>query len=91
MDRWKEEKEEIRNLVLAIKGCTKEEFAANISNLEYITVCSSDNMEEEKILMPEQLSYYLKTHFCGSNRMHDNLIERGGQAVKDQIKDILGV
>ncbi len=123
MDKWEDEKEEIKKLALAIKGCTKEEFAANMVNLEnyifktyrsgnksmiikedwfvyqvnsecekpYITVCPSNDMEEEKILMPEQLSHYLKTHFCGSHRMHDNLIERGGQAVKNQIKNILGV
>ena len=89
MDKCEEEKEENKPMII------KEDWYVYQVNSEcekpYITVCSSDNMEEEKILMPEQLSYYLKTHFCGSTRMKDNLVERGRQSIKDEIKDILGV
>jgi len=34
LTNWEKEKEEIRKLAVAIKGSTKEEFPADLANLE---------------------------------------------------------
>lgn len=45
---WAEEKEEIKKLAIAIKGSTKEEFPAELANLEdyiYKTYCKKIDIE----------------------------------------------
>ena len=37
------------------------------------------------------LAYYQKTHFCGSQEMHDNLIKDGRRKVQNEIKEALGI
>lgn len=58
----------------------------------YCIICNSKDVnEEEKIKVPKSLAYYLSTHFCGSQKMHDKLIEDGKRLLRNQIKNILGV
>lgn len=58
----------------------------------YILV-SSENIcsEEEKILIPEEVAYYLRTHFCGSRRMRDRIRRNTVMDIRDKIKDALGI
>ena len=51
---------------------------------------STDN-KETKFLVPPQLAYYLRTHYCGSATMHNALIEQGKYKVRTKVKDALGI
>jgi len=59
----------------------------------YCKVCRENDCTDikEKILIPKALAYFLRTHFCGSNRMHDSLIEDGRRGCQNEIKDALGL
>jgi|GEM_PF-2015764 len=50
---------------------------------------SSD--EGLKIFIPKGLAYYMRRHFCGSQSMHDALIEDGRRDVRNKIKTALGI
>lgn len=126
MSSWEEEKEELRKLALAIKGSTKEEFPAELANLEnyiyktyrkenrpmnikeglfceganfdcdkpYISVADPSKSvfsKSEKIEIPESMAYYLRTHWCGSQKMHDLIQKNAKQEIQNKLKEILGV
>ncbi len=59
----------------------------------YCKVCRESDMEDmkEKIFIPKALAYYLRTHFCGSNDMHENLIKHGRESCQREIKSALGL
>ena len=62
------------------------------AEVPYCTICNSEDVNEErKVKIPESLAYYLSTHFCGSQKMHDKLIEDGKRQLRNQIKNILGI
>ena len=62
------------------------------SDEPFITICeSSGGGEETKLLIPKALAYYLSTHFCGSNTMHDLITENAKREVQNVIKDALGL
>lgn len=45
----------------------------------YLKICANDSTgydKEKKIPIPSAMAYYLRTHWCGSDKMHD-LIESG--------------
>jgi hypothetical protein len=59
----------------------------------YIKIC--DNLrttsKETKILVPKSLAYYLSTHWCGSEKMHKEIVNRTTATVKSQIREALGL
>ena len=52
----------------------------------YIILCRNDNSEEEKVLVPEQLAYYLRTHFCGSRKMHNAISKSAASSAAEEIR-----
>ena len=48
-------------------------------------------LQEEKILIPESVAYYLRTHWCGSKKMHDSIEKHTTQDFQRQFKEILGI
>lgn len=123
MNNWQTEKKEIKKLALAIKGCTREEFPADLSALEdyiyktykkgnhpmsikegwfcngadfdceepYIIIGNKDCTKKDRILVPETMAYYLRTHFCGSMNMHNGLKEDAVRDMQNKFKELLGV
>jgi hypothetical protein len=57
----------------------------------YITICNEDSRKEEKMLVPEPLAYYLRTHFCGSVKMHDLIQKNSIRDLQCGIKKLLGL
>jgi hypothetical protein len=47
--------------------------------------------QPKKLLIHEQLAYYLRRHFCGSKEMQEALVDRGRWEVRSQIKAALGI
>jgi hypothetical protein len=57
----------------------------------YMEFSNTNSSIEKRILIPESIAYYLRTHWCGSQKMHD-LIETNVQNnIRYQIKDALGM
>ena len=58
----------------------------------FAEICHKDDPAiSEKISIPHQLAYYLKTHWCGSQKMHDLIEKNAIQGFRHQIKEILGI
>jgi len=59
----------------------------------YCQVCRESDMKDfdDKIFVPKALAYYLRTHFCGSERMHKSLKEDGRRSCQNEIKEALGI
>ena len=58
----------------------------------YITLCHDTELnKKEKMLIPEALAYYLRTHWCGSQKMHDLIENNAIRGIQDQLKEIIGV
>lgn len=47
--------------------------------------------QEKAINIPPSLAYYLRTHFCGSEKMHNDIFKDGQRNIQNQIKRALGV
>jgi hypothetical protein len=45
--------------------------------------------KKEKIKVPEALAYYLSTHYSGSQKMREEILEKGRLEVINNIKKIL--
>ncbi len=52
----------------------------------YIVLCHKETSEEEKVLVPEQLAYYLRTHFCGSEKMHNSISNSAASGAANEIR-----
>jgi len=57
----------------------------------YIVLANNDTNEEKRVNVPEQLAYYLRTHWCGSQRMHDLIYDKGVNSTRYKIKEALGI
>lgn len=58
----------------------------------YFTVCDTDDPDSiEKVLVPKQLAYLLRVHFCGSKTMRENIVESTRREIANQIKAALGL
>lgn len=57
----------------------------------HISVGNNDFTESEKIEIPESMAYYLKTHWCGSQIMHDLIEKHTLQGVQNKLKEIIGI
>lgn len=44
-----------------------------------------------KLPFPKSLAYYLRTHFCGSQAMHDLIADNTRRDIKNTIKQALGI
>jgi hypothetical protein len=55
-------------------------------------ICKEKNILEEQILLfPPALAYYLSTHFCGSYKMK-TIYENGATLkLQNEIKEVLGI
>ena len=51
----------------------------------------TDKEETIKFLIPEQIAYYMRRHYCGSRKMHNALIDQGKEKVRGKIKAALGI
>ena len=47
--------------------------------------------DEVKVPVPESVAYYLKTHWCGSQQMHDTIEEGAIRGMRHKLKEILGI
>jgi hypothetical protein len=56
----------------------------------HIILAHRDGGEKKKIPVPEQLAYYLRTCYCGSQTMHDLITANAKKSVTDGIREILG-
>lgn len=45
--------------------------------------------EKVKVLVPKSLAYYLKTHFCGSQKMHTLIENNARNGLRRSFKDLL--
>jgi hypothetical protein len=57
----------------------------------HIILAHKDGGEEKKMVVPEQLAYYLRTHWCGSKTMHDTIERNAKSSVQRDLQKILGV
>jgi hypothetical protein len=58
----------------------------------FATLCHKDDCAiEETIKIPHQLAYYLTTHWCGSQKMHDLIEKNAIRSIQSKLKEILGV
>jgi hypothetical protein len=60
----------------------------------YCIACSSKNVtrdSEIKILIPYELAYYLRTHFCGSEKMHKIIEDNTRSSIAYNLLKILGI
>ena len=57
----------------------------------FIKVANSECTDEEKMLVPESLAYYLRTHWCGSNKMHDLIRTNAVRDLQSGMRDLLGI
>ena len=59
----------------------------------YCQVCRESDMEDmkEKIFIPKSLAYYLRTHFCGSESMHELIRTDAVRSCQNAIKEALGI
>jgi hypothetical protein len=68
--------------------------SANFDVEEPYIVISSGQMssdEERTIKVPKSLAYYLSSHHCGSNYMHEIIEENTRHEIKNAIKEALGL
>ena len=56
----------------------------------HIILAHKDGGEEEKMPVPEQLAYYLRTHWCGSQTMHDLIANKARESVGKKVRELLG-
>ena len=50
-----------------------------------------DNNDAIKLMIPKNLAYYLRTHFCGSREYHDRVYEQGAHDARMTIKRALDI
>lgn len=67
-------------------------YEANFDSEEpYIIIANDEDSREEKILIPKSLAYYLRTHWCGSKKMHDLIEKNTIQAMQNKLKNLMGI
>jgi hypothetical protein len=52
---------------------------------------SGDMEPATKLRIPWALAYFLRTHFCGSNKMRDLIVDHARRDIANTIGDALGV
>lgn len=60
----------------------------------YVEICSNtpgSYDEKKKIPFPKPIAYYLSTHFCGSDVMHEIISEGAKYNIQNTIKTALGL
>jgi len=57
----------------------------------YITLVHKEGGEEKKIAVPKQLAYYLRTHWCGSQIMHDLIVNNAKKSMSKSLQEIIGI
>ncbi len=58
----------------------------------YIIICDSETFSKEvRLPVPKSLAYYLTTHFCGSEKMNNSIVESAKLSLQNQIKALLGI
>lgn len=86
-----QENKEGTNKPMIIKegwGCVGADFDCSEP---YITVVNNDCDKKEDILIPETVAYYLRTHFCGSRKMHEGLKKDAIRGMQNKLKKLLGI
>ena len=56
-----------------------------------LQITSEDTSQEKTLSVPKPLAYYLGTHFCGSNVMHELIEEDTRRDIKQAIVTALGL
>jgi len=81
---------EIKEFSELCKGrfCNKVDFDAE---KPYIVLGNNDMTEEIRVLIPETMAYYLRTHWCGSQKMHDGIENNTRIDVRNAVKKALGI
>jgi len=54
-------------------------------------ITNQETMEEDKILIPKSLAYFLVTHFCGSESMQNKIAEDTKRSIGNIIKEALAL
>jgi hypothetical protein len=57
----------------------------------YIEISDPDCLDRVKIPFPKPLAYYLSTHWCGSEYMHELIEDGAKRKVQNIIKSALGL
>ena len=58
----------------------------------YIEIANSEiGVEHKRILFPKPIAYYLSTHWCGSEVMHEIIEENTRHEIRSKVKDALGL
>jgi hypothetical protein len=60
----------------------------------YCIICPVDSYgfeDEIKVLIPKQLASYLTTSWCGSQKMHDNIVDDVKNDIKNGLFNLLGL
>ena len=57
----------------------------------HVILCHKDSGEEKKIPVPKQLAYYLRTHWCGSQIMHDLITNNAKKSMSKSLQEIIGI
>lgn len=67
-------------------------YSADLDDDEpFIILAHKNGGEEIKMSIPEQLAYYLRTHWCGSQTMHDKIASTAKNDISSDLRKILGV
>lgn len=56
----------------------------------YAILCHKETGEEEKILIPQKLAYYFKTHWCGSEEIYKKIKNDANEEMQNKLKELLG-
>lgn len=51
----------------------------------------SNSNDKQTLMIPKPLAYYLRTHFCGSQKMHDLIVSNARHEIGRTIKRELGL
>ena len=57
----------------------------------YIEISDKDCSSTIRLPFPKPIAYYLTTHWCGSDCMHELIVDRARRELQNNIKDALGI
>lgn len=68
-------------------------YRANFDDQEPYVIIANNKVlnDERKVLIPEQIAYYLRTHFCGSEIMHKEIEKNTRMSIAYDLRKIIGI
>ena len=58
---------------------------------EIVSNSASARIPPKRMPIPKELAFYLRTHWCGSKKMHEKIVENTRRGIANNIKAALGL